>query len=167
MHTEDLNNILHALMCQAYDIEKQMIDTLPAMEKYATDPTLANIFAKHLAETKVQLTRLEQAHKMLDMDIKSMSEKAATMLIEEGETLFKGAKEGPVRDAALIIAAQRVEHLEIANYGSMVALARTLGHNQVADLLEITLKEEHSADDTLNVLANNQINIEAVRAKAA
>lgn len=166
MQTDSIKNILETLLNDAYDMEEQITDALPDMIEAAENPSLVRALENHKTETEAQQDRLKQAMETLDTDQKDVTCNITKNLIEEGQTMIKGCKEGAVRDAAIIIAAQRIEHLEIATYGSMIALAQTLGEAQVANLLTETLKEEKDADQAMNALAETTINPEAAK-KAA
>jgi ferritin-like metal-binding protein YciE len=134
------------------------------MAKAATSPDLKRAFERHLEETRRQVERLETIGQSLD--IKLTGKKCAGMegLIEEGKEIMQEDLEDPALDAGLIGAAQKVEHYEIAAYGSARAHASTLGMNKVAKLLQQTLDEEGRTDKLLTQLAEDVINVEAVRA---
>jgi ferritin-like metal-binding protein YciE len=144
-----------------YDAEKQLVKALPKMAKAATSEDLKDAFTSHLEETKGHVTRLEQVFEELGQ--KPRAKKCAAMagLVTEGQELIETIAESSVRDAGLIAAAQKVEHYEMAGYGSARTHAELLGHDKAAELLEETLGEEKEADTKLNDLAKTSINEEA------
>lgn len=145
-----------------YNAEHQLLKALPKMAKAASDPQLAEAFTAHLAETKGQVDRLETIFKELDASPKGRKCKAMEGLLEEGKELMAEDADPTVMDAALITAAQRVEHYEMAGYGCVRTFARLLGYEEAADLLQETLDEEGAADKKLTKLAETVINVEAV-----
>jgi ferritin-like metal-binding protein YciE len=145
-----------------YWAEKHLTKALPKMKKASTSQELANAFDEHLTVTQAQIGRLEQVFEMLDMAARAKKCEAMDGLVTEAQNLMEELPKGTaVRDAGLIIAAQKVEHYEIAAYGSLVQLAKTMGENEIADLLQLTLDEEKEADQLLTELAVSGINISA------
>lgn len=145
-----------------YWAEKHLTKALPKMQKAATSTDLASAFELHLQQTEGQIRRIEQAFEMLDMPAKAKKCEAMDGLVREAQELMGELPKGTmVRDAGLIIAAQKVEHYEIAAYGSLVQLAKVMGKNDVADLLGQTLAEEKDTDEKLTQLAESGINIQA------
>jgi ferritin-like metal-binding protein YciE len=144
-----------------YDAEKQIIKALPKMAKAASSEDLREAFQEHLDVTKRQVERLETIFSKLDD--KPSGKKCAGMqgLIEEGQELISEGDESPVLDAGLIAAAQKVEHYEIAGYGTARTHAELLGNREAARLLEQTLQEEKRTDEKLTELAENLVNQEA------
>jgi len=140
-----------------YDAEKQLTKALPKMAKAAEDDQLRSAFESHLRETEQHIDRLEQVFQQLDENVRGKKSKGMQGLIAEGQELIK-EKEG---DAALICAAQKIEHYEIASYGSLESWARLLGQERAARLLEQTLEEEKAADEKLNSIAESSVNREA------
>lgn len=136
-----------------YSAENQLLKALPKMAKAATDPDLKAGFEQHLEETKVHVDRLEEVAKLLDATPRGKSCKAMKGLIEEGSEAVSEDGEDAIRDLAIIIAAQKVEHYEIAGYGSARALAEMLGNDEVVDLLQMTLDEEGATDQKLTEVA--------------
>jgi ferritin-like metal-binding protein YciE len=146
-----------------YWAEKHLVKALPKMKKAATSPELAAAFDKHIGETEIHITTLEQAFALLDE--KPVAKKCDAMagLLEEGNGLIEDTEKGTmIRDAGLILAAQKVEHYEIATYGGLKALATAMGHTDVADLLNQTLEVEKATDDALTALAEGLVNVQAV-----
>ncbi len=139
-----------------YDAEKQLLKALPKMAKAARHEELRAAFEAHLEETQEHVRRLEKVFKALDEPVKAKKCKAMQGLVEEGDDLIK-EKEG---DAALICAAQKAEHYEIASYGSLKAWAKLLGEEAASGLLEETLEEEKAADEKLTDIAQSAVNAE-------
>jgi ferritin-like metal-binding protein YciE len=139
-----------------YDAEKQITKALPKMAKAAEHQDLKDAFESHLEETKKQIERLEEVFEQFDETAKGKHCKGMEGLLAEGEELIK-EDEG---DAALICAAQKVEHYEIAAYGSLASWARLLGEEEASSLLEESLQEEKQADEKLTEIAENAINVE-------
>lgn len=150
---ENLEGLLEIKLQGLYDAEKQLLKALPKMAAKATDPGLKMGLEKHLRETENHLIRLEQVAKSLDMSLNGPDCKAMEGLIEEGQQLMALRATDEVMDAAIISAAQGVEHFEIAQYGTVVHFARRLGLAGAADVLSATLAEEKHADEMLNQLA--------------
>jgi ferritin-like metal-binding protein YciE len=144
-----------------YNAEKQLIKALPKMAKGATSENLRMAIQEHLQETVGQVERLEQAFQILNVGARGIKCAAMEGLVEEGAEVLEDNMEDHVRDAAIIAAANKVEHYEIASYGTLVAFARLLGHTEVEQLLQATLDEEKAADQTLTELAESEINVEA------
>jgi ferritin-like metal-binding protein YciE len=145
----------------AYDAEKQVVKALPKMAKAASSPKLRAAFEAHLNETRGQVTRLEKVFASLDEKVKGKHCDGMAGIIEEGKAAMEEDFDDPTMDAALIASAQRVEHYEMAAYGTLVAWATAMGHNEAADLLEQTLAEEKAADGKLSTLAEGGINQQA------
>ncbi|MGZ8544586.1 MAG: YciE/YciF ferroxidase family protein [Flavisolibacter sp.] len=145
-----------------YWAEKHLVKALPKMKKAATSQELALAFEEHLAVTEEQVKRAEQVFELLDMTPRAKKCEAMDGLVKEAQNIIEDTPKGTaVRDAGLIIAAQKVEHYEIAAYGSLVQLAKTMGENEVADLLQLTLDEEKETDQLLTELAVSGINVSA------
>jgi ferritin-like metal-binding protein YciE len=145
----------------AYDAEKQLTKALPKLAKAATAPKLRQAFESHLKETHNQITRLEQAFGLLDEKVRGKHCDGIEGIIEEGKSVMEEAFEGETMDACLIAAGQRAEHYEMAAYGTLVAWASAMGHDDVADLLQKNLDEEKAADAKLSTLAEGGINANA------
>jgi len=145
-----------------YWAEKKLVKTLPKMQKAATSQELANAIAEHLEVTKTHVSRLEEVFELLGEKAQAKKCDAMEGLAKEGESVIEDTEDGTAtRDVGIIIAAQKVEHYEIAAYGSLTQLAKTLGMEDVAELLGQTLSEEKEADETLTGIAENDINYEA------
>jgi ferritin-like metal-binding protein YciE len=142
-----------------YWAEKHLVKALPKMEKATSSEQLAEAFADHLAVTQEQVSRLEQVFELMGEKARGKKCDAMEGLVKEAESVIEDTEEGTsTRDVALIIAAQKVEHYEIAAYGGLATLAKTLGKNDVAQLLVQTLDEEKETDELLTQLAENNIN---------
>ena len=142
----------------AYDAEKQLTKALPKMVKASTSAALRDAFEAHLEETRQQIERLEQVFASLDEKVKGKHCDGMAGIIEEGQAILDEDFDETTTDACLIAAAQRVEHYEMAAYGTLVAWARVMGHTEAADLLQETLDEEKAADETLTSIAEGGIN---------
>ncbi len=143
-----------------YNAENQLVKALPKMAKAASSEKLRAGFEEHLEQTKGHVSRLEQIFESLGESPKGKKCKGMEGLVEEGSEIIDEDLEDGVKDAGLIGAAQRVEHYEIAAYGTVKAFAETLGHSEHASLLEQTLEEEKETDEKLTELAK-QINVQA------
>lgn len=141
-----------------YDAEQQVTRALPKLIDAAASPDLRDALERHLTETRTQIDRLDRAFEMLDEPAKAAPCPGMTGIIKEGEKLLARTPSSPIRDAALIGAAQRVEHYETAVYGTLVAWASVMGHDEVASLLKQNLEEEKHADQKLSELAEGGIN---------
>src|SRR5580700_2876477 len=130
-----------------YWAEKHLVKTLPKMQKAATSEELKTAFGDHLEATKQHVTRLEQVFEMLGQKPQAKKCEAMEGITKEGESIIEDTEEGTAtRDVGLILAGQKVEHYEISTYGGLAQLARTLSHDDIAEILEQTLQEEKAAD---------------------
>jgi ferritin-like metal-binding protein YciE len=145
-----------------YNAETQLLKALPKMEKAASSGELKNAFEKHLEQTKSHVERLEQVFEELDEKPKGKTCHGMKGLIEEGSEILKQDGEDSVLDAGIVVAAQKVEHYEIAGYGSVRTFAHLLGQNRAAELLQATLDEESETNEILNKLAESVVNPEAL-----
>jgi len=161
MKLQTLNDLLHHELKDLYSAENQLVKALPKMARAATNADLKAGFEEHLEQTKGHVERLDQIGEQLGLKLTGHKCKAMEGLIEEGAELIGEDAEDSVRDAGLIGAAQRVEHYEIAGYGTARALAQKLGHDDVADTLGETLEEEKATDAKLTELAESAVNAEA------
>jgi ferritin-like metal-binding protein YciE len=162
MKIENLSDLFLHTLQDIYYAEKHIVKALPKMVKAAKSSELAKAFDSHLAETKEQVTRLEQVFALLDQKPKATKCPAIEGILEEADELMGEIKDPDTRDAAMIAAAQAVEHYEITRYGSLVSWAKLLGMGEAAKALNMTLKEEHSADSKLTKIAEFHLNKEAV-----
>lgn len=145
-----------------YWAEKHLTKALPKMKKAATTDELKSAIEEHLAQTEEQVSRLEQVFELCGKKAQAKKCDAMEGLIKEGESVVEETEDDSMtRDAGIIMAAQKVEHYEIATYGSLVQFARTLGMDEAAALLEQTLEEEKETDQKLSQIAEGSINEEA------
>lgn len=160
-----MDELLEESLKDLYSAEKQLTKALPKMAKAAQNATLKQGFEEHLKQTEEQIKRLEQVCQ--DLGIKPTGKvcKAMEGLIAEGNETMSEGKPSPVLDAALIGAAQKIEHYEIAGYGTIVEMCRCLGHMEAADLLHQTLEEEKQTDARLNEVAVSEVNEAAADAE--
>ena len=143
-----------------YWAEKEITKKMPKMIKNATSNELIAALTSHLVETKAQVTRLEKVFKSIGEKAVAKKCEAMAGLTKEGEEIMKETEVGVVRDAAIISAGQKIEHYEIASYGTLASFARVLGEMEASSLLEETLNEEKGADQKLSVISD-AINVEA------
>ena len=160
MSEEGLKELYVEELKDIYNAENQLVKALPKLAKAAASDELRQGFEEHLEQTKEHVVRLEQIFEALEESPKGKKCAGMEGLVEEGSEVLKEGLEGAVLDAALIGAAQRVEHYEIAAYGTVIAFAQTLGESDQAALLEETLSEEKETDEKLTELAK-QINEQA------
>jgi ferritin-like metal-binding protein YciE len=161
MKLKSLSDLLQHELKDLYSAENQLVKALPKMAKAAANDELKAGFEEHLEQTKGHVRRLDQIADILKIKLTGHKCKAMEGLVEEGADLISEDADDSVRDAGLIGAAQRVEHYEIAAYGTARTLATVLGHDDVADLLGETLDEEKETDQKLTDLAESTINVEA------
>lgn len=146
-----------------YWAEKHLVKALPKMKKAATSPELAAAFDKHTAETETHIATLEKAFEALDEKPAAKKCDAMAGLLEEADGIISDTDAGTmIRDAGLILAAQKVEHYEIATYGGLRTLASTMGRDDVAKLLQQTLDNEKATDEALTACAESLVNQQAV-----
>jgi ferritin-like metal-binding protein YciE len=161
MKLQTLADLLHHELKDLYSAENQLVKALPKMANAATNADLKAGFEEHLEQTKGHVERLDKIGEQLGQALTGHKCKAMEGLIKEGAELIGEDAEDTVRDAGLIGAAQRVEHYEIAGYGTARALAQKLGHDDVAEILGETLEEERTTDAKLTELAESAVNAEA------
>lgn len=167
MQSSQLMDLFENELKDIYWAEKALTKALPKMIKNATDQELAEAIENHLEETQEQVEKLEKVFELIE--IKPVAKKCEAMagLLKEGEEIMKDTEKGPQRDAGIISAAQKVEHYEIASYGTLRTFAVTLGLDEAADILEEILEEEKKADETLSEIAESTINVEALEEEEA
>jgi ferritin-like metal-binding protein YciE len=166
MATTALRSLLVDELRDLLDAEKQLTRALPKMARAASAAALRNAFEQHLRQTEGHVARLERALTALDVPPRGKPCAGMKGLISEGQELIGELEAGPVRDAALVVAAQKVEHYEIAAYGSCKAFAALLGESGVGKLAATTLAEEKATDEKLTALAEGRVNPEARTARA-
>ncbi len=162
MELDSLQKLFESELRDILSAEKQILKVLPRMIKAATSAPLQDAFKAHLAETKGQVVRLEKVFELIGKPARAKLCKAMQGLVEEASELLEEDADPAVLDAGLVASAQRVEHYEIAGYGTLGAYARRLGHDEAAALLKQTLDEESATDKKLSALAEAIINPEAV-----
>jgi ferritin-like metal-binding protein YciE len=148
-----------------YWAEKALLKAIPKMIKNASTPELQEALRNHLEETQEQVSRVEEVFASIEEKAQAKKCEAMAGLIKEGAEIMKETEKGIVRDAGIISAAQKVEHYEIASYGTLCAFAKTLGYDEAFTLLSQTLNEEKTADTKLAGIAESSINVEAARAE--
>lgn len=159
---EQLQELFEEQVKDIYWAEKALLKALPKMSKNATAEELKTAIDEHIAVTEEQVSRLEQVFEALGKKAQGKKCDGMEGLIKEGESMLEESEEGVVRDAGIIAASQKIEHYEIATYGTLYAWANTLGLAEVAALLEETLNEEKEADVLLTQIAESSINAEAL-----
>ncbi|EJN08364.1 ferritin-like domain-containing protein [Herbaspirillum sp. YR522] len=162
MSVKSLNDLFIHSLSDVYSAEKQLTKALPKMARAATNPDLAAAFTAHLEETHGQIERIDQVVEATGIRLKRIKCAAMEGLVEEGKEQIEEVEKGPVLDAALIGAAQKVEHYEIATYGTLCALAKKLGYPEAVALLRETLEEEKATDEKLTILAEQEVTAEAL-----
>ncbi|TWU02593.1 ferritin-like domain-containing protein [Stieleria varia] len=162
MKLDSLHKLYVHELKDLYSAETQLLDAIPKMRDAATADELKDAFSAHLEETRTHVTRLEGIFKSLDFEPGGHKCAAMEGLIKEGESIISSDIEPRVLDAGLVAAAQRVEHYEMAGYGTARSYAEKLGHRDAADTLQQTLNEEGLANQTLTRLAERKINFMAM-----
>jgi ferritin-like metal-binding protein YciE len=163
MSVETMQELLIDELKDLYSAEKQIVRALPKLAKASTSPELQKALLQHLEETKGQVARLEQIAEIVGKKLTGKSCVGMKGVLEEGSEVLEDTDKGDVRDAALIAASQRVEHYEMAGYGSARDFAKQLGFSDVAQLLDETLAEEKAADKLLTSIAKG-VNKNATKA---
>jgi ferritin-like metal-binding protein YciE len=158
MSLDSLDKLFLEELRDIYNGEKQITKALPKMAKAAESPELQQAFTKHLKETEAQIQRLERIFQDLGQAVRGKQCKGLEGILEEGKEILEQESNESVLDAALIAAAQKVEHYEIASYGCLRTYAQLLGHDEAVKLLEQTLAEEEAADEKLTKLGESGIN---------
>lgn len=166
MSNDDAKSMLHDFfkdeLKDIYWAEKHLVKALPKMAKAATSDELRVAFENHLTQTEEHVGRLEQVFELLGLKPQAKKCDAMEGLVEEGKSIIEDTDDGTAtRDVGLILAAQKVEHYEIATYGGLAQLAKTLGLTEIKDILGMTLSEEKETDELLTEIAENHINTEA------
>ena len=158
---ETFSELFEETLKDIYYAEKAILKALPKMAKKASSKKLQAAFTKHEKETKGQIERLDQVFELLGKRAAGKKCPAIEGIIEEAEEVMKEAKDDTIRDAAMLAAAQAVEHYEISRYGTLVAWADKMEMSGAAELLNATLEEEKTTDKKLTELAESEINVEA------
>jgi len=161
MQSSQLMQLFEDQLKDIYWAEKALTNAIPKMIKNATSEELVEALTSHLAETEEQVSRVEQMFELLGKKAVAVKCEAMTGLIKEAEKMMEECEEGAMCDAGIIFAGQKIEHYEIASYGTLRQFAETLGLTEVATLLETTLDEEKAADKKLTEVAVSAVNVEA------
>lgn len=163
----DFKDLFVSQIKDLYDAENRLTKALPKMAEQANSSQLKQALQDHLIETQGHVSRLEQIFREVNLEPKAETCEAMKGLIAEGEQMLKAKGDPNIKDAAIIAAAQRVEHYEISGYGTARSFARRLGLTQAASLLQQTLQEEKAADEKLNNIAESSVNVQASGAAAS
>lgn len=166
MKSSQLMELFEDELKDIYWAEKALMKAIPKMIKNATSNELIDALTSHLSETKNQVSRVEQVFDSIDKKASAKKCDAMEGLIKEAEDIMESCESGAMCDAGIISAAQKVEHYEIASYGTLRQFADTLGLKKAVSLLEATLKEEKAADQKLTKVATTAVNVEASKVKA-
>lgn len=158
---KSLDDLFVHTLQDIYYAERQITKNLPAMIDRASDPQLKSAFQRHLAETENQVRRLEQVFQLHGQEVKGTTCAAMDGILEEASDIMGDADDAEVRDAAMLSAAQAVEHYEITRYGTLIAFAKQLGREDCASLLAQTLAEEKATDKALTAIAESKVNRKA------
>lgn len=162
VQNSQLDKFFHDQLKDIYWAEKHLTKALPKMQKNATTEELKNAIETHLAQTEEQVAKLEQVFELLEKKPQAKKCDGMEGLIKEGESVMEETEDGSMtRDVGIIVSAQKVEHYEIAAYGSLVTLAKTMGQDEIAEILQTILDEEKETDQLLSSIAENNINWEA------
>ncbi len=153
-----LDDLFTHTLQDIYYAENQIVKNLPTMIEKAHNPELKQAFQSHLAETQNQVQRLEQVFQLLGKPAKAVTCAAMDGILSETKEIISDCGDESVRDAAMLSAAQAIEHYEMTRYGTLIAFARQLGHQDAASMLQQTLEEEKAADKKLSAIAENRIN---------
>jgi ferritin-like metal-binding protein YciE len=164
MESSQLRQLFDDQLKDMYWAEKALTKALPKMIKKATSGELIEALDNHLQETQEQVSRLEQVFELIEKKATAKKCDAMEGLIEEGESIMEECEDGPMLDAGIIAAGQKIEHYEIASYGTLHTFATTLGLTEAAELLELTLEEEKAADESLTEIAVSVVNVKALEA---
>ena len=153
MSISTMEDLFHETLRDMYYAEKKLLQTLPKLAKKVSNQDLSEAFTTHAEETEGHVGRLEEVFRMIDKPARGKTCPAMDGLVQEGNEVLEEAEEGAVKDAAILAASQAVEHYEIARYGTLVAWAKLIGHDDAADLLEESLNEEKATDELLTSLS--------------
>jgi ferritin-like metal-binding protein YciE len=168
MTIKSLNDLFAVQLRYAYDCEQKLLKTgLPSMIKASTAPELKRALEQHLEETKVHATRLEQVFSLIGADPDTEDNDVLDAMTSSTEELADDIDSSTLRDAALIVSGNQVEHYEMALYGSLLSFAQQLGLNQAVGLLQQTLNEEKAADAKLTQIAETSVNVQAAEERRA
>jgi ferritin-like metal-binding protein YciE len=163
LELNSMEDLLFNQLEDLYDAENRIVKALPDMVEGAATPALKQAFNMHLNQTRQHVERLDQIFQQLGRSPESETCEAMKGLLQEGKEMLDANGDPEVKDAALIAAAQRVEHYEMAGYGTARTFAQRLGWDEAARLLQSTLEEEKAADEKLTEIAESQVNVQAPR----
>lgn len=166
MQSSQLMKLFEDELKDIYWAENALVKAMPKMIKNATSQELNSALTDHLEETKGHVSRLEEVFSLIDVKAEGKKCEAMEGLIKEASEIMESCEEGSMRDAGIISAAQKVEHYEIATYGTLRQFAETLGLDKVAEMLETTLQEEKEADLKLSDVAMDAVNVDAAEETA-
>jgi len=166
MQSSQLMKLFEDELKDIYWAENALVKAMPKMIKNATSEELNSALTDHLEETKGHVSRLEEVFSLIDVKAEGKKCEAMEGLIKEASEIMESCEEGSMRDAGIISAAQKVEHYEIATYGTLRQFAETLGLDKVAEMLETTLQEEKEADLKLSDVAMDAVNVDAAEETA-
>lgn len=158
---DSLQDVFVAELNDMYSAEQQVIDSLPEMIEAASSPELKEKFRNHMQQTQGQIERLEKAFSILGIEPEDEVCEGMEGIISDGAKVLEAEGDPTAKDAAIVAAAQKVEHYEISGYGTLRALARILRQNEIAELVQTTLQEESQTDELLTDLAQRSINKKA------
>ncbi len=161
MKLQSLNDLLVHQLQDLYGAEQQLLKAMPTLLSAAKSPQLKQALETHMTETQNQVQRLEQVFQSMGIQAEAIKCKAMEGLLKEAEVMLSEDADPEVLDAGIIASAQRVEHYEIAGYGTACTYAKYLGHNDALNLLKETLSEEKKTDELLTVIAESSVNIKA------
>jgi ferritin-like metal-binding protein YciE len=168
MKIENFRELFHIGLCYAYDCEQKLVKKgLPTMIDAASTPELRSALEQHLQETRIHVTRLERVFSLVGEEAKTKDDDVMDELADGAKTMISAIDASPLRDAALIVSGNQVEHYEMAIYGSLVAFAQQLGLREAATVLEQTLNEEKAADAKLTQIGETRVNPLATQERRA
>lgn len=167
MKLQTVNELFLTGLQYAYDAEMQLTEALPKMAEVSSTPELKQAFEKHLDETKQHVARAEQVFKACDKQPEAKPNVVLKQMVQEAEKMISSTDKGPIRDAALIVAGNQVEHFEMATYGSLRSFAQLMNKSDLVSLLEKTLQEEKQADAKLTEIGEQHVNVQAMQKSAA
>ncbi len=164
MAAKTMQDLFVHMLSDIYSAEKQLVKALPKLARAATSAKLTAAFEFHIEETHDQIDRIDQIVESAGLKLKRMKCAAMEGLVEESKDIIDEIQKGPVLDAALIAAAQRIKHYEIASYGTLCTFAKQMGKDDALRLMKETIAEEKATDEKLTVLAQTESNLEAANA---
>lgn len=167
MKVSNLDDLFLTGLQYIYDAEQQITEALPTLAQASSTPQLREVFSQHLEETKQHVARAMEIFKRIGQEPQGQPNSVLKQMRQEAEQMIQNTDKSAIRDAALIVAANQVEHYEMACYGSLRTFARLLGHDDIVALIEKTLHEEKNADAKLTEVGESVVNIQALHRTAA